>query len=39
MRDFLNRQEEQSGLKNFNAKNEQDFTNKTVVWYKTTYVK
>ncbi|CAL6446797.1 unnamed protein product [Bathycoccus prasinos] len=36
MRDFLNRQEEQSGLKNFSAKNEQDFTN-TVVWYKTTY--
>ena len=36
MRDFLNRQEEQSGLKNFSAKNEQDFTN-TAVWYKTTY--
>ena len=36
MRDFLNRQEEQSGLKNFSAKKEQDFTN-TVVWYKTTY--
>ncbi|CAL6438614.1 unnamed protein product [Bathycoccus prasinos] len=36
MRDFLNRQEEQSGLKNFSAKKERDFTN-TVVWYKTTY--
>ena len=36
MRDFLNRQEEQGGLKNFSPKNEQDFTN-TVVWYKTTY--